>query len=245
MRSTAFSAPILPGMTDDTRLIFSESMGKRRAELADSCNRLGIAREFAWIQKEVGGDRLIVYLEAGDVEAAVRGWAGATTDYDLWLQKQLRYTTGIDFGDPRQAPPAPAETADFQVDAVAHAVPVADVSPVRPEKKARLREWFAELKGPRARETTAYLERAGLARQAWFLESTPAGDQLITFALAEDPREWRRGLAFSRHPFDRWLKSSLEELTGAAYDVQAGGMLPPAPKSELVLDWHHAFQAAA
>ncbi|GBE57828.1 hypothetical protein BMS3Abin01_00754 [bacterium BMS3Abin01] len=244
MESTSFAIPVSPGKTDEARLIFSESMGKRRVELAESCNRNGITHEFAWIQKSTrGGDLLILHLEAEDIGLAMGRWAAADSPYDTWLKEQLFYVTGIDFTKAEDIPPLPDVLCSLQVDAVAHAIPVASASPVVEGKADQLRAWFEELKGPRVDELRNYLERGGLARETWYLQTSPGDDTLITFALVEDPDKSFRGFTRSEHRFDTWMKEKLLEFTGIDYNAPKTGPEPEIHRAELILDWHHDFQA--
>jgi hypothetical protein len=245
MESIAFAVPILPGKSDDARLIFSESMGKRREEFGKSCNALGLTREFAWIQKSPTGDTLILYLESDDMASATKRWMEARSGYDKWLKEQLHYVTGIDYTDAKAVPPAPDFLYDLQADAVAHAVPVVMALPILAGKTEAVKSWMEELKGPRCDELRNYLERAGLSRESWYLQTSPGGDLLITFALVEDPEQSFRGYAYSEHPFDLWMKAKILEFTGIDLNAPKEGPLPERPMPELVLDWHHAFEAAA
>ncbi len=246
MESTSYAIPILPGKTDEARLIFSESMGKRRVEMAESCNRNGIAHEFAWIQKSPQeGDVLILHLEAEDIGLAMGRWAASDSPYDTWLKEQLYFVTGIDFTKAEDIPPCPDVLCSLQADPVAHAIPIASASPVVKGKTDQLRAWFEELKGPRRDELKNYMERGDLAQETWYLQTSPGEDTLITFALIEDPEESFRGFARSEHPFDIWLKEKLLEFTGVDYNAPKTGPVPEFNRAELILDWHHDFQAVA
>jgi hypothetical protein len=250
MESTAYVFPLTPGKSDDARLIFSESMGKRRTEFAQSCNRSGIAREYAWIQRTPPADLLIIEIESDDISAAIGNWATANESYDTWLKEQLHYVTGIDLTKPEEVPPCPKVMVSLQADAVAHAVPIASALPLLEGKTAEAKEWFEELKGPRCDELRDYLVRGDMARETWYLQTasearTAGGDILITTALVEDPDGWYRGFSRSGHPFDKWLKAGIAVLTGIDLNAPETGLTPEARRAELVLDWHHAFQAAA
>lgn len=245
MRSVAYIMPILPGRTDEVRLIASECMGKRKAEYAAANREKGIAREYNWLQKSPAGDLWISYIEARDVDDAYRKFIEADSEFDTWYKQQLHYVTGIDFSQPGPMEGNPVMLHEVQGEALPHAVPVAMAMPVLPGKTVSLKAWFEELKGPRREELLDYLERAGLAKEAWYLQPSPDGDMLITFALVEDPEDSFRGYAFSDHPFDTWVKGRIIEFTGVDMNAPEDGLVPRTEIPELILDWHHAYEAAA
>ncbi len=244
MESTAFTIPILPGRTDECRLIASESMGKRRSEHAESRRKMTVGREFSWIQK-TAADLLIIYYEADDLGTASERLATSRDPYDAWYREQLHYVTGVDFGDPSTEVPRPDTLCEVTGEIAAHAVPVATVVPLLPGMTEEARSWLQELRGPRSGELDDLARRAGLARASWYLQSAPDGNLLITFALVEDVEECYRGFALSDHPFDTWLKERLLKYTGIDYNAPSEGPLPHEETAELILDWHHAFEAAA
>lgn len=245
MESIAFAVPILPGKTDEMRLIAGESMGKRKKEHAESRDRMGILREYSWVQKSPRGDMLIMYMEADDMKAATETFMNSQEPYDVWQRQQLHYVTGIDYGKADEGPSWPETLFEVYGETAAHAVPVAMLMPVIAGKSGELRAWFDELKGPRCDELRNYAERAGIAKEGWYLQEAPMGDMLIDYILVEDPEQSLRSFARSDHPFDAWFKEKLMELTGV--DLGRTGRMPFAEMEmpELILDWHHSYQAAA
>ena len=107
MQAVAFVLPLLPGKTEtDRSAMISSWHGDRKADHQASRERHGITREAVWIQQTPGGDVVVVYMEAKDLEAAFKGVATSEEPFDLWFREHVRDVHGINleegFAPPEQ-----------------------------------------------------------------------------------------------------------------------------------------------
>ena len=67
--------------------------------------------------------------------------------------------------------------------------------------------------------------RAGITREATWIQSTPMGDLAVVFIESDDPEAAMKTLATSDDPFDRWFRDAIQDVHGI--DL-AAGFPPPA-----------------
>ncbi len=84
------------------RRFLQELSGSRFEEYAKSRRRLGIFAEFVWFAaKPSGGGAAVVFLEAEDLERALRELvaelAASETSFDSWLRREMRKLFGCEF----------------------------------------------------------------------------------------------------------------------------------------------------
>jgi hypothetical protein len=65
--------------------------------------------------------------------------------------------------------------------------------------------------------------RAGITREATWIQSTPMGDLAVVFIESDDPEAAMKTLATSNDPFDVWFRDGIQEVHGI--DLAAG--FPP------------------
>jgi hypothetical protein len=85
----------------------------------------------------------------------------------------------------------------------------------------------------RGERTPAYEDarrRAGITREATWIQSTPGGDFSIAYIEADDLATALKMLGTSEEPFDRWFREHVREMHGIALE---DGFPPP----EQVLDY--------
>jgi hypothetical protein len=112
MQCIAFAAPIRPGQTETDRAAMqSVSAGERKAAHQSSRERHGITREAVWIQQTPAGDMAVVYLEAGDLQAAFAGIGSSQEPFDTWFRGLIRDVHGIDLA---QGFPPPEQMLDYR-----------------------------------------------------------------------------------------------------------------------------------
>lgn len=105
MAIVAFISPILPGKQEAWRRFCQKLLGSRRCEYEESCKRLGITKELAWLQSTQGayqGDLAIVYLEVEHPEQLVRQLGTSGHPFDRWFRQQLLELYGLDLTHPPQ-----------------------------------------------------------------------------------------------------------------------------------------------
>ncbi len=114
MQRLAFVIPILPGKTAaDREAMESCERGDRREAFRASRERLGIARESAWIQNTPSGDVAVVHIEAADLGAAFEGMGRSEEPFDRWFREYVRDVHGISL-EAGFSPPE--QVLDFRAD---------------------------------------------------------------------------------------------------------------------------------
>ena len=104
MTTIGLSIPVLPGKADQLRRLGRTMLGERRAEFAAAQRSGSISREHWYLEETEQGQRMVIYIEAPDIEFVFRNFAESQTDWDLWEKGQLREITGMDFGQPDSGP---------------------------------------------------------------------------------------------------------------------------------------------
>src|SRR4051794_23022768 len=84
--------------------------------------------------------------------------------------------------------------------------------PVLPNKREQLYQFAKSLSGERAQEYAA--SQASVAKESWYLQSTPMGDFLIVHFEAPDCAAVFSALAESEEPFDKWFRQQAQEISG-------------------------------
>ncbi len=80
------------------RRFLQELSGSRYEEYAESRRRLGISAESVWLApKPSGGGIAVVYVEAEDLERALRELAASDFPFDSWYETEMRKLFGCDF----------------------------------------------------------------------------------------------------------------------------------------------------
>lgn len=112
MQTIGFIAPLLPGKTEaDRAAMISCWRGERRAAYEASRQQLGITREAVYIQSTSTGDVAVVYWEAEDVEAALKGMATSGDPFDEWFRDHVRDVHGMNVED---GFPPPEQVMDYR-----------------------------------------------------------------------------------------------------------------------------------
>ncbi|MBV9279539.1 MAG: hypothetical protein JOZ41_05620 [Chloroflexi bacterium] len=104
MDHICFALPILPGKTEDARSFHRELDGPRKADYAASERRIGITREFWFLQPTPQGDMFLAYMESPDFGRALGEFSASQDEFDQWFKRQLADVTGVDLNNP---PPGP------------------------------------------------------------------------------------------------------------------------------------------
>lgn len=113
MQSIGFIAPLLPGKTEtDRSAMISCWRGERNEAYERSRRQLGITREAIFIQSTPNGDVAVVYWEAADIGAALKGLATSEDPFDRWFRDHVREVHGMDVED---GFPPPEQVMDFRV----------------------------------------------------------------------------------------------------------------------------------
>jgi hypothetical protein len=97
--------PVLPGKTEQARKFAGDVAGARRKEFDESQARFGATRETWALQSTPGGDFMLVWFEAPDIEKGFVMLAESTEPFDVWFRGQVLETTGFDLSAPSEDPP--------------------------------------------------------------------------------------------------------------------------------------------
>jgi hypothetical protein len=112
MQTIGFVAPLLPGKTEaDRAAMISCWKGERRQAYETARRNLGITREAVFIQSTPGGDVAVVYMEAEDIESALKGMATSDDTFDRWFRDHVRDVHGINVED---GFPPPEQVMDYR-----------------------------------------------------------------------------------------------------------------------------------
>ena len=95
---------------------------------------------------------------------------------------------------------------------------VALAVPILPGKKSAFEELCRALQGPKVREVREANRRHGVDKETWFLQSGPQGDMCIVYWEAAASTKPMEIFVKSQDPFDLWLKSELEKVTGIDFN---------------------------
>lgn len=99
-------------------------------------------------------------------------------------------------------------------------------APFVPNKTEVAREaMYSCMHGDRKAAYQASRRRLGIAREAVWIQPTPAGDVAVFYLEADDLQAAFQGLATSTDPFDTWFRELAREIHGI--DLAAG---LPAPE---------------
>ncbi len=100
MDNICLTIPVLPGQADAARSFLHQLDGPRRAEYAESEQRIGIDKEL-WFMSDLGEQELLVaYMEARDFAQALGAFSSSREGFDMWFKEQLATATGLDLNDP-------------------------------------------------------------------------------------------------------------------------------------------------
>jgi hypothetical protein len=107
---------------------------------------------------------------------------------------------------------------------------LAFATPIVPGKTEEWRAFVAELTGPRRQEFAESRRRAGVHERT-FLQSTPAGDVVISTLEGDDPAGAFQRMMQEGDEFTRWFLQAVQRVHGVDLTQPLPGPLP-----ELVAD---------
>ena len=101
------------------------------------------------------------------------------------------------------------------------------VLPIKQGKSDAARAFMRELETERKVEYAVSERRIGIDKEAWYMASTPAGDQLVAYMETPDFGSALSQFSQSRDAFDLWFKERLDESTGLDLNHPPEGMTLP------------------
>lgn len=101
MPAIAFTAPIVPGKTEEGKAFFREVSDRLEEFRAARMNLPGnLTRESVWVMQTPMGDFGVVLLEGDDPVASNVAFAASGAAFDTWFKQRVADFTGVDFGQP-------------------------------------------------------------------------------------------------------------------------------------------------
>ena len=94
----AFSAPILPGKTEQWKKFIGELKGNRYKDFSESRKNLNV-RERTFLQQTPMGDVVVVTLEGNDPASAFAGFANTNSEFSNWFVKEVEEIHGFNLKD--------------------------------------------------------------------------------------------------------------------------------------------------
>ena len=101
------------------------------------------------------------------------------------------------------------------------------VLPVKQGKSGAARAFMHELETERKGDYAVSERRIGIEKEAWYMASTPVGDQLVAYMETPDFAHALATFSQSRDAFDLWFKELLDESTGLDLNHPPAGMTLP------------------
>jgi hypothetical protein len=96
--------PVLPGKANQARAFAREISGHRRRDFNESQARFGATRETWTLQSTPGGDFMIVWFEAPDIEKVFTTLGESSDPFDVWFRQQALEVCGVDLSAPSEEP---------------------------------------------------------------------------------------------------------------------------------------------
>jgi hypothetical protein len=118
MEQICLALPILPGKTPDAYAFMDELENQRKAEYAESEQRIGITKEAWFLARISSGDQLVAYLESTNFGRASRLFSASQDEFDLWFKDRLANATGLDLNNPPPDIKLPELLSSYMADEV-------------------------------------------------------------------------------------------------------------------------------
>jgi hypothetical protein len=105
-------------------------------------------------------------------------------------------------------------------------VELAFTVPILPGKRTALEELAKTVSGSKKKEYDNSEKKLRIAKETWFVESSPQGDVWILYAEGKDLAKSFDGWVASKDSFDLWFKGQMKEITGIDFSNPPPGDLP-------------------
>ena len=100
------------------------------------------------------------------------------------------------------------------------------VLPIKQGKADAARAFMHELETARKGDYAVSERRIGIDKEAWYMASTPAGDQFVAYMETTDFGKALSLFSASRDEFDMWFKRRLADSTGLDLNTPPPMQLP-------------------
>ncbi len=99
----AFSAPILPGKTEQWRKFMDELKTNKYKEFSES-RKVNNVRERTFLQQTPMGDVVVVTLEGDDPAGSFAGFANTDNEFTNWFVKEVEQIHGFNLKELMKSP---------------------------------------------------------------------------------------------------------------------------------------------
>ncbi len=238
MSTYAFTAPVLPGTTEQYRDFVQALVGSRREEAEAIRRTAGLDREQVFLQSTPMGDFAVIIWETNDFRKVAKTFAEDTSDFGAWFRSSLETFHGFDIT--KVDMPQPVLLDEWKdgswghgLDSWAFAFPVKDVDGAK--------AFVGELLGARRAEFASTRLHHGVKRVSFFLQETPEGAAAVQYIQGEAGAFPKAALevATSDEPLYTWWR---EQISGYSAVPMLQGS---APKTEELVDFQVKVPANA
>lgn len=96
MASMTMVVPVPPGKAEHLRKFGKEAAEEQKHHHQRTRKKHGYTKEKAWLHNTPGGQVLVVYLEADNLQEAMEAFMKSTDPHDLWLKENFLQGVGHD-----------------------------------------------------------------------------------------------------------------------------------------------------
>ncbi len=112
MPAFAIALPLLEGKETMLKQFSEELRGPRLKTFDESEHRLGIPKEYWFLQRSPGGNLVIVTFESPDPARTLTEFGQSRDPFDVWFKSEVKEITGVDLNGP--LPPPPEELIHYE-----------------------------------------------------------------------------------------------------------------------------------
>ncbi len=203
--------PIAAGKTEAWRTALVELLGAKYSEYDASRRRWGVVTQTTFLQKTPMGDFALIHLTGPDVRKSLHAMSESQNPWDISWRELTHDLHGVDFAKGAQVFPKVERLFSMEQGDTTDTQPFMFVAPLTQKGALELRALANDLMGSRNAEYVAARARIGVQRESVFLESTPAGDAVVFYWLASDPKASIKKFMGSTAPFDLWLRTQAQK----------------------------------
>lgn len=236
MTEVAITMPIAPGKTEAWQRALEDLLGPRYDEYDASRRRYGVTSQTTFLQRTPMGDFAVIHMTGPDLHASFHQMSTSKDAWDVSWRELTLDLHGVDFakGD-RVFPTIEPAFSTGPADAVG-GKPFLFVAPLSPDGAHEIRTVASELMGARHDAYVAARQRLGIRREAAFFQSTPQGNAIVVYWLADDPQAALDGWLASTDPLDVWLRDK----AAAVHPVGRDLLAQTVRQNRLIADYPHA-----
>lgn len=218
IKEIALIMPIAAGKTDMWIQTHKELMGPRYESYATTKQRFDIESQVSFLQRTpTMGDFELLYMKSFDtsnIKEVFRKTATSEDEESVYWRKLAGDLHSVDFTQRQSSTVFPDSSLAFSMSSEdsQNTQSLMFAIPVNSGRIAGLNKLSSALAGERYSEYTLARKNIGLTSEKVFMQSGSAGQFLVFYWLAENPKSSLEKFMSSTDPFDIWLRSELEGL---------------------------------